>query len=186
MEEINGVTFRDYACASANLAGGMPVEKICEVLGIEAPVWEATSEACMNKMAELSPEDMAFFSTVFTNPKQGKFANVEDAAGGVEDVLEKYPEWSDQIKMDQYIKATTKLGIEPDLDKEFGVSITQFSQLAMHWHKYYSDNVADKINGQEAVERVWQEREDLEEKWEAFYKEKYKNQSTNLGGDIDF
>ena len=44
MEAINGVTFRDYACAAANLAGGMPVEKICEVLGIEIPVWEATNE----------------------------------------------------------------------------------------------------------------------------------------------
>lgn len=44
MEEINGVSFKDYACASANLVGGMSVEKVCEVLGIEVPVWETTKD----------------------------------------------------------------------------------------------------------------------------------------------
>ena len=55
-------------------------------------------------MAELPMEEMAFYGEVFTNPKQGKFANVDGGAAGPEAVLAKYPEWSDTIKMAKYME----------------------------------------------------------------------------------
>lgn len=202
MEEINGVSFRDYACASANLVGGMPLEKICEVLGIELPLWEETKDGWNNKMAELTMDDMAFYGEVFTNPKQGKFANVEGGVGGVEEVLAKYPEWSDYLKMGSYMSAASEVGIDIDFDKEFGISLTEYSQLGGHWSAFYKEKVMDVENfdsyafeeeggpaitpEQEERYRVFNLHTELTNKWELHYKEKHKDQGVGLSDDIDF
>lgn len=196
MEEINGVSFRDYACASANLAAGMTAEKVCEVLGLEIPVWEATIHGWNNKMAELSHEDMAFFGEVFTNPKQGRFANVEGSASGPEEVLAKYPEWSDCIKMGKYMEHASNVGVDIDFDKEFEISLTQYSQLAMHWSAYFKEKVMDiessydydtgMSDEQKEGERVRDLHTELTDKWEAHYSEIYKDQSAGISDDIDF
>ncbi len=200
MEAINGVTFKDYACACANIAAGMSTEKVCEVLGIELPVWEATMNGWNNKMAELSHDDLAFYSQVFTNPKQGRFANVEGGAEGPEKVLAKYPEWSDTIKMAKYMEHADKVGIAIDMEKEFDISLTEYSQLAMHWSAYYKEKVMD-VDQQTSEEfindaplseaqkervRVFNLHDELEAKWDAYYSEKYKTQVTDISGDIDF
>ncbi len=199
MEAINGVTFKDYACASANLVAGMPIEKICDVLGIEMPVWEATKDAWNNKMAELSMEDMKFYGEVFTNPKQGKFANVEGGAAGPEVVLAKYPEWSDTIKMEKYMEHASAVGIDIDFEKEFDISLTAYSQLAGHWSAYYKEHVVDVqtrsseqiLNddwneAQVKAGKISEERDSIAEKWDAHYKEVYKNTAANVAEDIEF
>ena len=177
----------------------MSVEKVCEVLGIETPVWESTVQGWNNKMAELSHEDMAFFGAVFTNPKQGKFENVEGGAAGPEEVLAKYPEWSDTIKMGKYMEHANNVGVDIDFDKEFGISLTQYTQLASHWSAYYKENVIDVqtrssdqiINddwneAQANAEKLFNEHHELMNKWEAHYVEKYKDQSAGISDDIDF
>jgi len=202
--EKHGVTFKDYALANANLANGMPIEKICDVLGVEEPVWAEVSEYFINNMSQLEPggEEMMFFSTVFTNPKQGKFANVEGAAGGVEDVLIKYPEWSDFIKMEVYGREASEVGLEIDFEKEFGITIMQYSQLGAHWSAYYKEKVMDVENfdsyayeeeggpaittEQEERYRIFHLQDELREKWTTFYKEKFKNDSVDISDDIDF
>lgn len=199
MEQIHGITFRDYACASANIAGGMTEEKVCEVFGIEMPQWAETKEFWNNKMAELPEEDMIFFGEVFTNPKQGRFENVEGAAAGPEAVLAKYPEWSDTIKMEMYMTEASNVGIEPDFDKEFGISIAEYSQLAMHWSGWFRDktdvppqtsqeiiNDVPLTEEQNEAAKVFQLHGELRDKWEAHYQEKFKDLNTDLGGDIDF
>ncbi len=199
MEAINGITFRDYACASANIVAGMSVEKVCEVLGIEVPVWEDTQNKWNNKMAELSHEDMAFYGEVFTNPKQGKFANVEGAAAGPEEVLKKYPEWSDTIKMEMYMSEASNVGIEPDFEKEFDISLTEYSQLAMHWSNWFREKMdvppqtsEEIINDvplteeQKEASRVFTLHDELRNKWEAHYKEKFKSLKPDIADDIDF
>lgn len=199
MEQIHGITFRDYACASANLASGMTEDKICEVFGIESPQWQETMEFWNNKMAELPDEDMMFFSTVFANPKQGRFENVEGAAAGPEEVLAKYPEWSDTIKMEMYMSEASNVGIEPDFDKEFGISIAQYSQLAMHWSTYFNNNVSNipTRTSEQILNDDWTEDQieagklftlhgELRDKWEAHYKEVFKGQGTDLSDDIEF
>jgi len=202
--EKHGVTFRDYATASANLAAGMSLEKVCEVLGIEEPIWAEVQEYFINNLSKLEPggEEIMFYSTVFTNPKQGKFANVEGAAGGVEEVLEKYPEWSDFLKMQAYGTEADAVGIEIDYEKEFGITITQYSQLGLHWSAYYKEKVLDVENfdsyayeneggpaitpEQEERYRVFHLHTELMEKWEKYYKEKFAGQGADLGEDIDF
>ena len=200
--EKHGVTFRDYACASANLVGGMSLEEVCKVLGVEEPLWAEVQEFWNNNMASMSMDDMAFYGEVFTNPKQGKFANVEGAAGGVEDVLAKYPEWSDYMKMRAYSSEASAVGIEIDFDKEFGISVTEFAQLGSHWSAYYKEKVMDVENfdsyafeeeggpaitpEQEERYRIFNLHTELMEKWESFYKEKFKDNSANISDDIDF
>ena len=200
MEDINGVSFRDFACASANIVGGMTLEKACEVLGIELPIWESTSEAWANKMAELTPEDMNFYASVFTNPKQGKFANVEGGAEGPEVVLAKYPEWSDTIKMQKYMEHASAVGIDIDFEKEFDITLTQYSQLAMHWSAYYKEKVVDVANqnsremldkvafseAQVEKHRVGTLFDDLNNKWSAYYAEKFQDKNADISEDIDF
>ena len=200
--EKHGVTFRDYACASANIATGMQLDQVCKVLGIEEPLWAEVQEFWNNNMASMSMDDMAFYGEVFTNPKQGKFANVVGAAGGVEDVLAKYPEWSDYMKMRAYSSEASAVGIEIDFDKEFGISVTEFAQLGSHWSAYYKEKVMDVENfdsyafeeeggpaitpEQEERYRIFNLHTELMEKWESFYKEKFKDNSANISDDIDF
>jgi len=200
--EKHGVTFRDYACAGANLAGGMSVEQVCKVLGIEEPLWAEVQEFWINNMASLSVEDMQFYGEVFTNPKQGKFADVAGAVGGVEDVLTKYPEWSDFLKMQAYGKEASEVGIEIDFEKEFGITVTEYAQLGGHWSAFYKEKVLDVENfdsyafeeeggpaitpEQEERYRVFHLHTELMNKWEAYYKEKFKDAAVDLSDDIDF
>ncbi len=200
METINGVSFRDYACASANIANGMSVDQVCSVLGLEVPVWEDTVNKWNNKMAELSMDDLAFYGEVFTNPKQGKFADVEGAAGGAEAVLEKFPEWSDFLKMEKHIAVGSELGIDVDLNKEYGISITQYSQLGAHWSAFYKEKVMDVENqtsqeiindveftdAQKEKHRVFSLHTELMNKWDAHFRELFKDKTINLTGDIKF
>ena len=200
--EKHGVTFRDYACASANLAGGMGLDQVCEILGVEEPLWGEVQEFWNNNMAAMTPEDMAFYGEVFTNPKQGKFANAEGALGGVEDVLTKYPEWSDFIKMQAYSEVASEVGLEIDFEKEFNISTAEFAQLGGHWSAWYKKKVVDVKNfdsyafeyeggpaitpEQEERYRVYHLHDELTEKWTAFYKEKFADQNTDISDDIDF
>ncbi len=200
--EKHGVTFRDYACASANLAGGMGLDQVCKVLGVEEPQWAEVQEFWNNNMASMTSEDMAFYGEVFTNPKQGKFANAEGAAGGVEDVLVKYPEWSDFLKMQMYSSEASEVGLEIDFDKEFGINVMEFSQLGAHWSAFYKEKVMDvegfdsyayEEEGGPAItpeqaerQRVYDLHDKLRDKWEAYYKEKFKDMSADISDDIDF
>lgn len=202
--EKHGVTFKDYACASANMAAGMSTEDVCKVLGVELPVWDKVVESFNNEMASLEPggEEMTFYCTVFTNPKQGKFANVEGAAGGKEEVVAKYPEWSDFIKIQQHIAAASDNGIEVDLEKEYDISLTEFSQLGAHWSAHYKEKVIDVVDydsfafehkggsaitpEQEERIRVFEQHSDLMDNWISHFKEVYKDAGAGLSDDIDF
>ena len=204
MREKHGVTFKDYALAGANLANGMQLDQICEILGIETPIWEEVQNYFIDSMGEMEPggEEMMFYATVFTNPKQGKFANVKGAAGGVEDVLAKYPEWSDFLKMQMFSSEASEVGLEIDFDKEFGINVMEFSQLGAHWSSFYKEKVMDvegfdsyayEEEGGPAItpeqverQRVYDLHDELRDKWTAYYKEKFKDMSADISDDIDF
>ncbi len=194
--EKHGVTFKDYALANANLAAGMPVAKVCEVLGIEEPLWAEAQEFWGNQMVSMSMEDMQFYGEVFTNPKQGRFANVAGAASGPKEVLKKYPEWDDFIKITQHIHIASNYGFEVDLKEEYDLSMTEYSQLAMHWSGYLKKNVIDvsanyaKGDASEEelaeMERINNLHTDLMQKWETFFENIYKNKGSGIADDIEF
>ncbi len=82
MEKINGISFEDWAAASAHIAHGTPFEEVLKILGIEEPVWEDTNKKWGEKMADLGAKDMSImvkYGEIFQNPKVGKFANTDSA-----------------------------------------------------------------------------------------------------------
>lgn len=74
MENIYGVTFKDFACAKANIVDGMTLITVCETLTIEESDWNKVQSFWNNKIVDISEEEMTFYKEVFINPRQGKFA----------------------------------------------------------------------------------------------------------------
>ena len=184
--EINGTTFEDYALASANAAAGMTKEQIAEVFGMEVPVWEATEQQWIGKMSEFEPggKEMQFFGEAFMKPKQGKFANVEAAAADSSKILEKYPKWSDHIKMQQHFAIADEVGIHIDFQKEYGISMTEYAQLGMHWGGIFREAMMGGDN--EKTQKLSKKQDKLMKKWGDHFKEMYKDQDSGIGDDIDF
>lgn len=183
MELINGVSFRDYACANANIVAGMPVEEVCKVLGIEKPVWEDTVQQWNNKMAELSHEDMAFYGEVFSNPKQGKFANVESAASG-DEALDKVPDIKTYAKIFTHMSIADDHGIDSVtiLENEYNMNLMEWSKAS----SVYSKLLLSSNDSEENYKKYLKPYNKASEKWEAHFKEMYKSQSAGLSDDIDF
>lgn len=183
MEEINGVSFRDYACASANLVAGMPVEQICEVLGIETPVWEATVEGWNNKMAELTPEDMAFYGEAFNNPKQGKFAAVEGAASPKKP-LELVPDVTVYAKIQAQIQAASNSGIDTVslLENEYKMNLLDWTKAGEHYSALLN-SIGDDMEKHQSIHVPFTESFNH---WEKHFKAHYASNSADLSGDIEF
>ncbi len=181
--EINGVTFRDYACASANIVAGMPVEKVCEVLGLELPVWEDTKNQWNNKMAEMSMDDMKFYGEVFTNPKQGKFANVEGAADS-ENAIEKVPTIKKFAKIFEHMAVAEDFGIDSVkiLETEYNMNLMEWSTVGGH----YSQLLLKSNDDQEMHETYFMPHHKASKKYKKKFKKLYKDQSSGLSDDIDF
>ncbi len=184
--EINGTTFEDYALASANAAAGMSKDEIAKVFGMELPVWEATEQQWIGKMSELTPggPEMQFFGEAFMKPKQGKFANVEGAADSSDKTLEKYPKWSHHIKMQQHYAIADEVGIQIDIQKEYGISMTEYAQLGMHWGGIFREAMMGGDN--EKMQKLSKKQDKLMKKWGDHFKEMYKDQNSGIGDDIDF
>ncbi len=80
MEKINGISFEDWAAASANVAQGMPIGQVLDILNVSSEDWEEGNKKWGEKMASMfveNPEISMKYAEIFQNPKVGKFANVE-------------------------------------------------------------------------------------------------------------
>jgi len=183
MKTINGVSFRDYACANANIVAGMPVEKVCEILGIEIPVWEDTVQKWNDKMAELSPEDMAFYGEVFTNPKQGKFADVEVATDS-NSALDKVPDIETYAKISAHMSIADDHGVDgvSILENEYGLNLIEWTKAGKH----YGDLIRSSNDSLENFEKYLKPFGEADKKWRAYFSDKYKDSQVDLSNDIDF
>ncbi len=183
MESINGISFKDYACASANIASGMPVEQVCKILGIELPVWEDTMQKWNNKMAELSFDDMAFYGEVFTNPKQGKFADVDGAADS-DQAMSKVPDVETFGKIFTHLSIADDHGIDTItlLENEYGMNIMEWSKISGE----FSQLLAQASHDEAMYEQYSVPHNKACKKWTAYFLEKYKDQDSGIADDIDF
>jgi len=188
MEAINGVTFEDWGAASGNLAAGMPVEEVCEVLGIELPVWQKTNEEWTNKLGDLMAQDMNIatqYGGYFTNPKVGKFAGASAAISNLDSLLEKVPNQDTYQKIFFHQSIASEHGIDPTtIIDEYGFNLQEWSQLSGHYSKEFHSDMSDH-SSPEYMER-YREHTAIIEKWQKHWEEHYKNDSVDLGGDIDF
>ena len=187
MEAINGVTFEDWGAACGNIAGGMGEDEVCQVLGIELPVWQKTNDAWAGKLGDMMAEDMnlaTVYSGYFTNPKVGKFAGVSSDVPSLDDLLAKFPDYDSYLKVSTHQTIASQHGVDPTaIIESYGLNLQNWGQLNMHYMDWYHNYIQ---NGTEGWGERHNEMEALRKKWETLFTEQYKNDAVDLGGDIDF
>lgn len=188
MESINGVSFEDWGAACGNLAAGMSEEEIIKVLGLEMPVWQKTNEAWSNKLGDLMAEDMnnaTIYSGFFTNPKVGKFAGVASNIPDLSTLLVKVPDYDAYQKIFIQQSIASQHGIDSvTVLEENGFNLQTWSQVSMHYMNWFNDY--SKHTGTEQDNNRFHEMANIRSKWTNHWTEFYKENATNLGGDIDF
>ncbi|WP_435654255.1 hypothetical protein [Cellulophaga baltica] len=187
MEAINGVTFEDWGAASGNIAMGMSAEEVCEILGIELPVWQKTNEEWGGKLGDLMAQDMSIATTYggyFTNPKVGKFAGIKSDVPSLASLLEKVPDFDAYQKIFNHQSAASEHGHDPVAALEqYGFNLQEWSQISMHYSTWSNEYL--NPNGAEYEQR-FREISAIMDKWSQYWKENFKEDAVDLGGDIDF
>jgi len=184
MKSINGIQFEDWAAACANIAQGMTQERVCEILGVEIPVFEDANNQFIASMASFTTDEMSYYGSVFSNPKVGKFADVSDAAAGKEEVLKIVPDYDTYHDIFVHCSVAEDHGITTQsVLEKYGLNLGQWTQIGQHYsdwlHKHLDHSnpeYGDRYKAHHKQEKKLQKK----------YKEKYQDSSANLGGDIDF
>jgi len=188
MEAINGVTFEDWGAACGNIAQGMTAEEVCEILGLELPVWQKTNDEWAGKLGDIMAQDMnmaTVYGGFFTNPKVGKFAGVvQDEGSSLDNLLEKVPDFDAYQKIFSHQSIASEHGVDAvSILEEYDLNLHNWSQLGMHYSKYANP---DFDHTSPEYEQRYREVSGLIDKWDKYYKAHYKNDAVDLAGDIDF
>jgi hypothetical protein len=192
MDTINGIDFENWGAACAHIAQGMSETEVCEILGIELPVWQDTTEKWAAKLGDLMTEDMNIatqYGDIFANPKVGKFAGADSNIPSIDDLLQKVPDYDayQKIFYEQSIAAQHGIDAVTVLEKN-GLNLQTWGQLNMHymkWRNEYMDSSLQETNSEEYNKR-YAEMNAIINKWENHWTEHYKENAVNLSDDIDF
>lgn len=167
---INGVSFKDFAIASANSVAGMPDEKIASILDMKPSEWSDTISKWNAKMSELSHDDMAYYAEAFTNPKQGRFANVKGAAS-TDEALDKVPTIQEFAKIFEHMAAAEEHDIDSVeiLKDEYNLNLVEWSKAAGHWSQILVKASSDN----DVFEEYYLPHDKASKKWANHFKEIY-------------
>ena len=133
MDEYRGVTFQDWACGAANMSAGMPVEKVCEILGVSNEDWsEATKYwvAHMQTMMARDPKFATTYQSYFQNPQQGKFAAVTVRVRTLQELLPVVPNVDAYQALDAGAQSAANMG---EYLKGYGLSLAEWGELTRYW-----------------------------------------------------
>lgn len=185
METINGVSFEEFAAASANLANGMPEQQVLDILGLEAPVWAQTLEQWTQRLQDMMLEDMeaaARYGAIFANPRVGRFANVAggfDPAGS-DDWEEAVPDIDTYARVFWHQVVAAEHGVDAHaVLSEYGLTLAGWSAAAMH---YQHEVLANADSDSEAYQTYLE----ASEEWEQHYREHYADLRPGSSDDIEF
>ena len=186
MEKINGISFEDWGAACGNIAQGMGEDEVCKVLGIELPIWQQTNEAWAGKLGDLMAEDMAIATTYagyFTNPKVGKFAGVS-GENKLDKLLEQVPDYDAYQKIFWHQSVASEQGMDAAaILQQYDFDLHDWSNLSMHYSDWFHSYVK---HGSADYEKNYRETSAISDKWQNYWKENFKADGVDLGGDIDF
>ncbi len=187
MEAINGITFEDWGCASANLAAGMPESEVLSILGIELPVWQETNDLWAAKLGDLMTEDMEVatkYGEFFTNPKQGKFANAGGPTLSEEEALKLVPDFDTYQKIFWHQAKASEVGVDPvSILQEYGLTLQSWGTIGQHYSKAQHDLLdSSSADYNEKYHLV----NTIQDKWQKHWEEHFKQEQANLADDIDF
>lgn len=145
LDPIKGVSMEDWAAGNAKIGGGMPLDQVLKVLGVEKPVWDAVSAEWMSRMQQDTTFAIAkVYGEAFTNPNMGKFAGAGggSAAGGNAKI--------DAIKndLDEYVKIMChqNMGAAQGIDansilQQYGLTAADWGTIGMHWAPQLGGNL---------------------------------------------
>ncbi len=188
MEVINGISFENWAAASAHIAQGMDINKVCNILGVELPVWEEANKKWGDELGRIMSEDMEVamkYGQIFTNPKVGKFAEV-DATSSIEDLLKKVPDYDTYSRIFWHQSIGSDHGIDPAtiLEEDYEMTLTEWSQASMHWSTIINEKMQNHLSPE--YEEWFQKETEYSEKWQNHFNKLYKDKDVDLANDIDF
>ncbi len=182
MDTINGVSFEEFAAASANLAHGMPEQQVLAILGLEAPVWAQTLEQWTQRLQQMMLEDIqaaARYGEIFANPRVGRFA---DVAGGFDpassdDWEAAVPDIETYARIFCHQSVATEHGVDAQaVLAEYGLTLASWAAASMH----YQNEVLD------AAEETYQGYIDAMDEWDAHYRARYADLRPGSSDDITF
>lgn len=135
---IDGIGFKDWAAADAYITRGMSKEKVAEILGVSVSTWENADKKWAEELKRLMRKDFSIMNTygaVLKNPKVGKFANIgEDFS--IKKLLEKVPTYEKYVEILSWMDPIRGKNIKLDLQKDYGLTAQQWSQVSMYWSDY--------------------------------------------------
>jgi len=187
MEAINGITFIDWACACGNLAQGMPEEEILKILGVEAPVWQQTSESWIGKLGDIMANDMEMatkYGEIFANPKQGKFANVEQVGASDTNLEAIVPDYETYQKIFWHQSVAAEYGIDAvTVLESYGLDLGSWGKMNM---KFMNAGLNSTKNTDPDYNDKFFHYSNIMQQWQDHWHEHYKENKVDLSDDIDF
>jgi hypothetical protein len=168
LDPIKGVSMEDWAAANAKIAGGMPLDEVLKILGVEKPVWDAVSGEWMARMSQ----DTTFaiskvYGDAFANSNIGKFAGAGGASGSADSntMVEKVKNDFDlYIKIMCHQNMASAQGIDAgSILKQYELTAGDWGVIGMHWAPQMGANLElamkmsalmDKYNAEFAVAKA--------------------------------
>lgn len=145
LDPINGVSMEDWAAANVKIVGGMSLDEVLKILGVEKPVWDAVSAEWMNRMTQ----DTTFaiskvYGEAFTNPNMGKFAAAGGgaAAGGNAKVEAIKNDLDEYIKIMCHQNMAAAQGTDANsILQQYGLTAADWGTIGMHWAPQLGSNL---------------------------------------------
>lgn len=174
MENINGVSFEEYASASGNMAQGMPEEQVMDILGLEPEVWKETLDQWNTKLGELMTTNMDYamkYGELFANPKAGRFATATSPALSLEEILPLAPDYDSYQKIFWHQSVAAERGHDPvKILKTYGLDLGKWGTLNMHYLNH-QNNLLDHT-APDYAEKFEYFRQ-LQDKWRSHFEAQY-------------
>lgn len=187
METINGISFEDWAAASAHISQGMALEEALKVLEIEEAVWVDTNGKWGAKLGELMVQDMNFskkYSDIFTNPKVGKFAHAKSDILGIDDLMKIVPNLDTYQKIFWHQSLASQHGVDPSsILESYGLDLGKWGTVSGHYSTKginALDFDAPDYNDQ------FHYYSDMIDNWKNHWTEYYNGEAVDLAEDLDF
>ncbi len=175
MDDINGISFEDWAAACGNMTQGMPEEQILEVLGVELPIWQDTMEKFT---ATLTDQDVITrYSAIFAAPKVGKFADVDSPAVDIDELLKIAPDYNEYQKIFWHQSIASQHGVDPvSILESYGLDLGKWGTLNTHYIGVQNQLMAEDPQAMTQLMHAWREH----------FTEQYADQAVDLADDIEF
>jgi len=191
MEEINGLSYEDFAICGGLMAKGVSLDEILEILKMEQPQYE---EASKNWNAKVEAETDAntkvkyqeIVTTYFTNPFVGKFAELKEKYSiSKETILQKVPDFDTYAKINGYGGAYMQIHstMPTDINERFNLSDLEMIEVQNHYSNIMSLAGAYIIEMPGAQDEITKLNTDWLNRW---HKELESQKEAGLADDIDF